>query len=210
MPSAVSMTKSACRASPRPAPGSPESPRTSRVMPGRARTRSRWTSGGAVTTTHLVHPVAPAGLEQQRNVEHDQRRALRRDGRSRKASASARTSGWTIASSRFSAAGRRARGSASRSRSTAPSVTVPGNAALDQRRRRARIEAMHRLVGVMDRNAGVAEHRAVVDLPMPIEPGEPEDDHLARGVVMSAMIRARSSGVTSGRPPNQRSNPGTA
>ena len=47
------------------------------VMPGRARTRARWISGSAVTTTIDVDALRRAGLEEKRHVDHDEAAPLR-------------------------------------------------------------------------------------------------------------------------------------
>ena len=46
-------------------------------MPGRSSTRARCTSAGADTTTTASTALLAAGLEQQRNVEHDHAARLR-------------------------------------------------------------------------------------------------------------------------------------
>ena len=130
-----------------------------------------------MTTTTASIVVVAAGLEQQRHVEHHHVGARRLAPRSKKPARSAATSGWTIASSRFSAAGIAEHPLAQRlavdrarppprpgtAASTGPTAAPP-----------CAIERVHRGVGVVDRHARLARTcAAVVDLPMPIEPVRP-------------------------------------
>ena len=142
-------------------------------MPGRSSTRARCTSAGAVTTTtastRLSPPVsnssgisstttgAPSrfrlGQEPLLGVLHQrmhdrfeplERRRVAHDTRA-----------------------------PSLSRSTLPPAVVPGKRRLDERHRLAFIEPVHGRIGVVHRHALLREKRAVVDLPIPIEPVRP-------------------------------------
>jgi hypothetical protein len=79
--------------------------RTLGVISGRAKTRVLLDVRGR-DHHHGVHVLA-AGLEQQRDVEHDHVGALGRLGLLEEADAVAPTSGWTIASSRVIASSNR-------------------------------------------------------------------------------------------------------
>ena len=181
-------------------------------MPGRDSTRSRCISGGAVTTTTWSTRSLAAGLEKQRYVERPPAARPRHGGASRKAVASARTSGCTIASSRFSAAG---------SPSTRFGELRPVDHAIDrrarkgrlhQRRRLAAIEPVHRLVGIVHRHAEVGE----TSWPSSTCPcrssrsGRARSWLFRRGRLHVGDDHGAQFGVTSGRLPNQRSKPGTA
>ncbi len=84
----------------------------------------------------------------------------------------------------------------------------PGERGRDRRHRRALIELMHVGVGVEHRDAAVPEMRGGARLAHAHAAGEPNDQH--QSVSKLATTWALSAGVTSGRTPNQRSNPGTA
>ncbi len=145
----------------------------SAVMPGRDSTRARCTSAGADTTTTASTLLLAAGLEQQRDVEHDHARAARR----LLVQKSVRDRAHQRMHDRFEPLDRvriadQLPGKLARDRSfRRPSR--PGNAASTGRDRLAFVEPVHHRVGIVHRHAGLAEKSAVVDLPMPIEPVRP-------------------------------------
>ena len=177
-----------------------------RAGPARA---ARWTSAGAVTTTTLsTRPRRRSRTAAGCRARRVARLAPRLSAR--KASASARTSGWTIASS---ACKRRRvaehRRPTSRSRSTDAVV----RSSRETPPRSAAAAAPDRAGAPPRRNRAPARRRrrtsAVVDLPMPIEPVRPSTIIAQRSDVGDDHARAARR-VTSGRTPNQRSKPGTA
>ena len=100
----------------------------SAVMPGRASTRSRWMSAGALTTT-VTSTLASPPVSNSSGISSTaiaRRAASRRCSARRSASC---TRGCTIASSRLKSGGSASRCAASRCRSTRPSTVTPGNAA---------------------------------------------------------------------------------
>jgi hypothetical protein len=99
----------------------------STVMPGRASARRRCSATSTSGHDDDVEPVVEAVFEQQRNIDHRERRAVA-SALAKKSAISARTSGWTSASSWRSFSGRRE--PALRAlRSTFPPVVTPGKSA---------------------------------------------------------------------------------
>ena len=89
-----------------------------------------------------------------------------------------------------------------------PRPRDPWEGRLDGGDRLTLVKAMHLRIGVEDRDPPACEMRGRRRLPHPHGPGEADDQH--HGPLKLAAISARNSGVTAGRTPNQRSNPGTA
>ncbi len=100
----------------------------SSVMPGRDRTRSRWISGGRRDHQHRVAAASPR--RSRRAAGRRGPPGIRRpaDSLAGTGSSSARTRGWTIASSLRRASGRPRTREPRIVRSTAPLATAPGKA----------------------------------------------------------------------------------
>ena len=157
---------------------------------------------------HRVDAALAAGLEQQRDVEHA--RAGRRRGRPGAGNGPrlARTSGWTIASSRRSAGGSAEHPPAERAAvdpavgprqpgkaaATGATAAPPGAAARAPRRR-------HRTPARRRRGTRSAARL----LPMAIEPVRPEHDHAAS----TPWSRRNCSSGRSGRPSTVEWSPST-
>src|SRR5262245_45213499 len=97
----------------------------SSVIPGRVSTRRRWVSGGAETTTTLSTSRSRP-VSNSKGTSITARRAFRRRASSRNFSCSARTSGWTISSTRAKSPGWDLRCCASFVRSMRPLTTTWG------------------------------------------------------------------------------------
>src|ERR1700716_222888 len=105
----------------------------STVMPGRSSTRTRCTSGGAETTTMASTRRSPP-VSNNSGISSTVTFSPRCSASARRRRSSSCTSGWTIASSRLSAAASPRTRAASLARSTLPTpvalvTVVPGNAA---------------------------------------------------------------------------------
>src|SRR5207247_6317528 len=79
----------------------------------------------------------------------------------------------------------------------------------------ALVEAMHRAIRIVDRDAGLGKEPRRRRFAHPDRAGETEHEHHAPVFAafwppMSASSRARNSGVICGVAPNQRAKPGTA
>ena len=165
------------------------------AAPARA---ARWISAGAVTTTTLsTRSRPPVSNSSGMSSTHDRRAggaiAWRGTHRRRRAPADGRSLPASSAPSASPSTLLRQ----SSARSTTPSTTVPGKRRLDQRRRLAGIEAMHRLVGIVDRHAGLREHLRRRRLAHADRAGEAEHDHRFRAPDRRRSA-ARSSAVTCG------------
>ena len=163
--------------------------------------------GGRYADDRIDEFVA-ACLEQQRNIEHDQRRAGPRGvGEKRVARCGdermhdgfeARESCGIIQNARR------------QDRPVDGAVASrAGESRLDRRRGRPGIERVHGGIGIMDADARGAKQVGRDGFAHSDGPRQAEHEHQVRPS-MSAAIRARSAGVTAGRQPNQRSKPGAA
>ena len=181
------------------------------VMPGRRITRCALQPRRRGDDEHVSQRRSPAGLEQQRDVEHHQPRAARRGRATKRRSARAHQR----MQDRFQPAQLRrvaenARPSAARSMPPA-SLRTPGKRRLDGRDRGAarRQQPMHRGVGVVQRHAEPPQHRRGGALAHADRAGQAEDDHRPdpSEVVSTA---ARSAGVTCDRGAEPGLEPGRA
>ena len=149
---------------------------------------------------HRIDPLVAAGLEQQRDIEHHDRRAVARAS-ARNCRSASRTSGCTIASSCFSAAGSPSTRAPSLTRSTLPSAVVPGNAASISGDRLALIEPVHGRIGVVHRHALLREQARGGRLAHADRAGQAEDEH-GPSLIRQQRLRAagNASSGNSGRP----------
>ena len=175
---------------------------------GRAAARARAASRPAPTPPPRRRRALAAGLEQQRNIEHRDRRALRLRLRRGTAARASRTSGCTIASSRCE---RRRIAEHARRQLGAVDLAVrrwcrempPRSPPRPRRRRAGAPPRRHRAPARRPRR----RTRAVVDLPMPSEPVRPRTNigrefrrSLARYAGKAALAAQESSSGSSGRP----------
>ena len=175
-----------------------QAPRTSPRSSRRARARARAALGRRRHHHHGVAEPLAAGLEQQRNVEHDDRRAAapapRRGTRpAPRAPADAR---WLRACRARVMSPSTRRGELARDR-PCRRRSYPGNAASISGDRLAFVERVHRRVGVVHRHALLGKQLAVVDLPMPIEPVRPRTNvrWLMRAGIRAAAANRAAAGA---------------
>ena len=121
-------------------------------MPGRARTRSRWTVGRRGDDENRIAARLAAGLEQERNVEHGDHGADA-ETRLRKGFSSSRTSGCTMASSCFMRSGLLRTGGSELRAVDGAVRDRAGKGLLDRRRGAAAIEPVHGGIGIVNGNA---------------------------------------------------------
>jgi hypothetical protein len=171
-------------------------------MPGRESTRARCTSGWRRHDHDRIDALFSAGLEQQRDVEHDPRapRVRLAPAGSVRDRAHQRVHDRFEPPDRIRIADELFRRASPRS--TLPSTTLPGNACLDRRDRLARIKPVHHRVGIVQRHAGLAKEFRRGRLAHADRAGEAEDEHQVFAKI-SASIIARCSGITFGATPNQ-------
>ena len=166
--------------------------------------------GGGAHHHEAIHGAVAADLEQQRNIEDDERLLRRRGGRDE--------AGFGLAHQRMDDGLERRQGGRVGEQQGGEPVAIDG--AIDQRFGEKRcnrgdgaaargIEPVHLEVGVEHRAAELGEHPGGLRLAHGERAGE-ADQHHASGSMRSRTSSARSSGVTAGRRPNQRSKPGTA
>ena len=175
------------------------------VMPGRASTRARCTSAGAVTTRTPSRPRSPpvsksSGMSRRTTSARGVRGERRRRGRRRRADGRGPRCGRGAPGRRR----RRRAGGRGRRRRRRPrpgtrsaSAAGPGTA--------GGVEPVHRGVGVPDRHAGLGEEGGGGRLAHADRAGEAEPV----GPPSRQAPRRGSASSTSGRTPNQRSKPGT-
>ena len=181
------------------------------LMPGRASARARCAASLALTTRTRSTAACPRGLDQQRHVDDDDPPPLR-GGPLEKRSAQPRHLGMN---DRLQALQRPGIGEARSGELFAidlPALDHAGKGGLHRLGARRAIEFAHRRVGVEHRSAERREHPGDGGLAHRDRTRQSRDDHERpfSAARMSASTSARNCGVTVGRTPNQRSNPGVA
>ena len=174
----------------------------SAVMPGRASTRARCTSAGAVTTTTASQRArrrsrTGAGCRARRPARAPRPRRARKRlalGRAPADARSPRARLQRAASSEHAAAERRAVDDPVRDGARETPPRSSGAAA-------RRVERVHDRIGVVDRHAEAPEHRRGRRLAHADRAGEAEDEGHAPASRCRRRSAARSAGVTVGRHP---------
>ena len=179
---------------------------------GRSSTRARCISAGADTTTIASTRLLAAGLEQQRNVEHHDRRAARFAPRARNAVSRLRApaDARSLPAARSAGAIAEHRAGRACARSTLPSVgrarETPPRSAAPPRRRRARARPRRRRAPARPpRRTTAPSWSCPCD-----RAGETDDEHGARLLrADSPRRRSQSSSGSSGRPRTVKWSPST-
>ena len=181
------------------------------VMPGRAKARARCTEFRRADDDDEINLRMPAGLNQQRHVDDRHSPAL---GRSALEEPGPRL-GDRRMNQTFEPLQRIRIAQYARSEALAVDFPLDHDArkgGLDRFRVPAGVELSHRVVGVESRDAQLGEHGRDGRFPHRNRARQSNDDHRpsTRVAKTSASTSARNAGVTVGRAPNQRANPGAA
>ena len=165
------------------------------VMPGLSRTRGRWTSVGALTTTMTSHrrqlpPSSSSGTSSTAMCAPERPRR-------RCTPLGLATSGCTIASRRLKPAGSFIR-MRTASRGRRGRRRGAGKRSLDRRHGLALVELVHQRVGVADRDAALAKLRCAVGLAHADGAGEADDEHKCCSFPVSSITRGSARTGPSG------------